>query len=575
MPKKIRNKIIISNTALIFAITAFILIFFNYHVRDIHLKIIEREMKEKIRIIEYHINDIPGFLSNSEKFKKEINDISRIIDLRITIVNPDGNVCADSMIKDVSSMDNHLYRLEIKEAIAKNTGKSIRYSNTLDTDMLYYAEKYNNIIIRLAKPLHEVDESVEKTRKIIVTLGIIILLFAITATVFASRKVTGPINEAILFAGDFAMGDYSKRIRGLRNDEIGTLQRSLNSMADIISEKIDNLILEQNKLKVTIESIRDGIAVIDNNKKILIANRAFSSLLEIKTRVENKMYYEVIRNRALNIKIDYCVFHGKPSSFEESLSGERICEVYINAITDDNTIKGILVVLHDITEQRRAEKMKTDLVGNIAHELKTPIAILKGYLETIIENLADEKQSMDFIKKAVSAADRLNSIINDMLTLNMLETSPDFAKENININKIIDGCIDILQPKIIAKEIQIETGIDLTNTIITGNKFLAEAIFFNLVENAINYNRQKGKIKIYTETTRNKTCIHISDTGIGIPEDSINRIFERFYRVDKSRSRATGGTGLGLSIVKHAANLLLWNIRVTSNSEGSTFTIEI
>ncbi len=575
MLKKIRNKIILSNTTLVFAVTAFILIFFNYHVRDIHLKIIEREMKEKIRIIEYHINDIPGFLSDNGKFKKEINDISGIIDLRITIVIPDGNVIADSMIENVSSMDNHLYRLEIKEAIANNAGKSIRYSNTLDTDMLYYAERYNNIIIRLAKPLHEVDESVGKTRQIIVTLGIIILLFAITATVLASRKVTGPINEAILFAGDFARGDYSKRIRGLRNDEIGALQRSLNSMADIISEKIDSLILEQNKLKVTIESIRDGIAVIDNNKKIVIANRAFSSLLEIKIRVENKMYYEVIRNRALNIKIDYCVFHGKPSSFEESFPGEKICEVYINAITDDNTIKGILVVLHDITEQRTAEKMKTDLVGNIAHELKTPIAILKGYLETVIENPANEKQAMDFIKKAVSGADRLNSIINDMLTLNMIETSPDFTKENININKIIDGCIDILQPKIITKEIQIETDIDLTNTIITGNKFLAEAIFFNLIENAINYNIQKGKIKIRTESTGNKTGIHISDTGIGIPEDSIHRIFERFYRVDKSRSRATGGTGLGLSIVKHAANLLLWSISVTSSPEGSTFTIEI
>ncbi|MCU0822667.1 MAG: PAS domain-containing protein, partial [Spirochaetes bacterium] len=251
------------------------------------------------------------------------------------------------MTKDLSTMDNHLYRFEIKESLAKGAGKSIRYSSTLDTDMLYYAEKYNNMIIRLAKPLREVDESVYKTRRTILIIAMIAILAAIAATVLASRKITGPINEAINFAGDFSRGDYLKRIKGFRDDETGVLQNTLNSMADIIVEKLDGLILEQNKLKVTIESIRDGIAVIDGSKKIVIANRSFISLLEINTSAENKMYYEVIRNRTLNTKIENCLISGKPDKFEERLSGVRTCEVYINAITDEHVIKGMLVVLHD------------------------------------------------------------------------------------------------------------------------------------------------------------------------------------------------------------------------------------
>ncbi len=577
MTKTISNKITISISALIISLIIFLLIFFINLAKENHINIIKREMREKIRLIEYHLNDNPGLLLNREKFQKEINDISKIIELRITVIDLGGIVTADSEISHIKNMDNHLYRTEIKNAKESGIGEGIRYSDTLDIEMLYMAKKYNNnnIIIRLAKPLHEVDEALKKLTGIILTAGIIILLLAVIITVLISRRITNPINEAIRFAEDFSSGNYTKRIRSRRDDETGTLQRSLNRLAEIIVDKMDSLILEQKKLEVTIESIHDGIAVIDHEKKILIANKAFNSFLEINIQPHNKKYYEVIRSRSLNAKIDYCLSAGKSSSFEEPLPNGRTFEIYINPITDRNTIQGILAVLHDISEQRRIEKLKTDLVGNISHELKTPVAILKGYLETINENKGDEKQTAEFIRKAISGADRLNSIINDMLTLNMLETTSDFPKENISIKKLIEGCVEILNPKISAKEITIKTALDKTDSYVSANRFLAEAIFFNLIENAINYNRQNGRITISADISTDKTSVSILDTGIGIPAESIDKIFERFYRVDKSRSRATGGTGLGLSIVKHAANLLLWNIKVESNSTGTTFTIEI
>ena len=238
-------------------------------------------------------------------------------------------------------------------------------------------------------------------------------------------------------------------------------------------------------------------------------------------------------------------------------------------------MQGILIVIHDITEKKKMDQLKTDLVGNLSHELKTPIAIIKGYLETIETNMDDIDMCAGFISKALSNVDRQDSIINDMLKLNRLETMTDISTEKINIKEIIDNCVEILGGKLNSRDITIECDIDIPERDVIGNRFLAEEIFFNIIVNAINYSNPEGRIKITAEQGDNKTIVSISDSGIGIPEESICRIFERFYRVDKSRSRATGGTGLGLSIVKHAVEILKWGIDVSSSSDGTIFFIKI
>jgi two-component system phosphate regulon sensor histidine kinase PhoR len=347
-------------------------------------------------------------------------------------------------------------------------------------------------------------------------------------------------------------------------------------MADRIVRDMNMLVAEQNKLKTTLESINDGIAVIDKDKRIVIANRAFISLLGINTETTTgKIYYEAIRGSSLNKNIELSLKTGESAEFQEKLFSEKFCEIIIVPVKDKAELEGILLVLHDITEKKKIDQLKTDLIGNLSHELKTPIAILKGYLETIQLNPDDKEQNTDYIAKALINLERQNSIINDMLKLNMLETMKEASIEKINIKDIIFNCVEILNSKAIAKEIEINFNIDLLDNSIDGNKFLAEEIFFNVILNAINYNNQKGRIGITSEKKNGKITISISDTGIGIPEESIDRIFERFYRVDKSRSRATGGTGLGLSIVKHAAEMLGWKIRVESGNNGTTFLIEI
>ncbi len=575
--KKIRNKITLSITSLFILLILILAVFYYDLLKETHLNIIKSEMLEKIKFIGIMIKDVPGQypggLSSGLSF--EIKNFSKIIGLRITIIDLNGNVMADSDF-DPHLMDNHRYRIEIKDAIEKQTGESIRRSDTLSTDMLYYAKKNNGYIIRVAKPLHDIDETLNKFSKIIFGAGIVLIAIAVVILMLISDKITNPIRETKEFALALSGGDYSTRMVNYSDDEIGILQKTLNKMADSIVSEMDMLVTEQNKLKTTFESISDGIAVINKEKYIVISNKAFMYLLGIKSEnVTGKIYYETIRGSSLNRNIELSLETGNSAEFQEKLFSGKFCEIFIVPIKDKSELEGILLIIHDITEKKKIDQLKTDLIGNLSHELKTPIAILKGYLETIQLNPHDKEQNADFISKALVNLERQNSIINDMLKLNMLETMNEESLAEINIKDIILNCTDILNSKAKAKEIGINYDIDVLDKPVKGNKFLAEEIFFNIILNAINYNNQKGRIDIKAETGNGRTVVSIADTGIGIPGESIDRIFERFYRVDKSRSRATGGTGLGLSIVKHAAEILRWKITVESGAGGTVFSIEV
>ena len=573
MNKKISNKIILYYSLLIIFLVIFLLIFVNDLVRDTHLNVIKREMTEKLNFIGLVVRtELHGEL-HKKRLKAFVDRSSEIINLRLTVVDAEGAVLADSDVEDVSGLDNHLYRVEINRSLRNGTGESVRYSNTLETDMLYSARFIDPYVFRVAKPLCEIDENLYALKKIIVFLGFFVVIASVVITIYISNKLTRPINETLNFAKQFSHGDYTKRILNYSDDEIGVLQRSLNRMADTVVEKIESLLFEQKKLQVTIESITDGITVIDNEKRVLIANRSFIDLFEIDTLTTNRVYYEVIRSRSLNSKIEYALSTGEPVRFEEEFFNGSFLDVSIKPIKEERTLQGILVVLHDITEKKKIEQIKTDLVSNMSHELKTPVAIIKGYLETIEENIDNIDLCRDFIKKAISNADRQNAIINDILKLNLLETTWDFLVEQISVQEIIQNCIELLKPKTLSKKIKIHCDIDNIKDFTKGNRFLAEEIFFNIIDNAINYNNEEGVVSITAEQSEKGCMVSVNDTGIGIPKEALDRIFERFYRVDKSRSRDTGGTGLGLSIVKHAVEMLNWEIDVSSGKNGTSFRI--
>lgn len=572
---KFRHKILLFYTALTLALGLFFFLFFVDLVRDTHLSLIRKDIGDKIQLAEILL-ERSGALSRRDGrlVNDEVRRISSIIHLRVSVIDEKGVVRADSS-RDAETLDNHYYRIEVRRAIEEGSGESIRYSNSLRTEMLYSAKKSGAYVIRLAKPLHDIDESVSSLRVFIMAVmgGTLVLAFLVNMAI--SRLITRPINETIDFADDFARGDLARRIFNYSDDEVGKLQKSLNRLADSLQDKINTLVLEQNKLGVTIENINDGIAVVGSDRKVVLLNGAFASLLEVRGNPDGRYYYEVIRNSALNARIERCLSEGDEAGFEIELLNDISLDVNVRPIREEKTLQGVLIVLHDITERKRIMRIKTELVGNLSHELKTPITILKGYLETIRAHLHDPASTAAFVEKALVNIDRQNSIINDMLKLNMLETAPVFPTERIHLSDIITNCANILAPKVREREINLHLDLGPARLETDGNRFLAEEIFFNLIDNAINYNTPRGGIDVVAETVRGTLAIEVRDTGIGIPEDSRERIFERFYRVNKGRSRATGGTGLGLSIVKHAADLLGWKIRVSSGGAGTTFRVEI
>jgi two-component system phosphate regulon sensor histidine kinase PhoR len=329
-------------------------VIFSNVVRDVETSVIKRNMERMSAFIEKNLDPDTSLKSpgSRERVTEQIISLSRSSGSRISIIAPDGRVVVDSDVSDVDALENHRYRLEIREAMEKGDGTSIRYSSTLKMDMMYYARKSGDYVIRMSRPLVEIDEGLDRARQLMLFSAAFIIITGIFIVIFISRKVTSPIRETLAFAKDFSDGDYSRRIMNYREDEIGQLQKTLNRMADTIVDKIGVLVFEQNKLKTILESIGDGIVVIDDSKRILVANRSFRQFFDIGGPVEGRLYFEVIRSRSLNAKIEENLSRGEESGFEERLINGRICEVNINPIRERETLQGILVVLRDITERK-------------------------------------------------------------------------------------------------------------------------------------------------------------------------------------------------------------------------------
>ena len=576
MLKKISNKLIVSYFTLTVILVVIIFILLGSFLKTIHINVIKNEMSGYDAMIDYEFRKLSIKPARSDALSEIVSELAAIIKLRITVIRPDGSVIADSDVQDFDKLENHQYRKEIIDALEAGTGFSTRYSSTLRTDMLYYAISRNNMVIRLAKPLYEVDKSIASMRQVVFNITAFAMIVSIIMIMLISIKITKPFKETLSFADDFARGNYGRRILNYNNDEIGQLQKALNTMADTIVATIDDHILEQKKLEATLDSISDGIAMVDSNRQIVINNNSFITMLGITAELKNKQYFEIIRNSVLNKRIDKGLKSGEKDFFDVDMGGDRLFEAVISPIKKEKFIQGILVVLHDISEKRKIEKMKSDLVSNVSHELKTPIAIIRGYLETVKENYDNRAMSMSYIDRAIENVDRQNALIQDIIKLSMIESAREFEKEKIDIKNIIERCLDLLAPKISKKEITLANSLagNIEYTV-TANHFLVEEIFFNIIDNGINYNSDGGTLTISGSETADRLIFKISDTGVGIPEEFKERIFERFYRVDKSRSRATGGTGLGLSIVKHAAMVLGWDVSVDSGTGGSSFTIAV
>jgi len=492
--------------------------------------------------------------------------LSQKINCRITFINAQGKVLADSdyVPSDVLAMDNHILRPEIQEAISNGNGIDKRYSYTKKSDMLYVAivakdGKEVVGIVRLAVPALTIDKTLLSIKKIIFTGLLLVLLLALIFGFIFTRIIFQPLNRIVDISRRISQDDFSQRISQHGEDEIGELAIAINKMAQGIEDKIKEVSRQNQHLKAIFNSMIEGVVVTDKNGYIVSINGTIEKIFSIsKKSAENKVFLEAIRNNELWDIVDKVLKEGVLVSREIRLEWpvQRALKINASAIFDDSSVSGCLLVLHDVTEIRKLEKMRSDFVANVSHELKTPLTSIKGFVETLLEGALEDKQnSQQFLGIIQDHTDRLNNLINDLLELSYLESKEvSLEKNEVNLKNLLDKILFGFRTQVKKNNIKIENGLPQGLNILVNNGKI-EQVFVNLIDNAIKFSRENGFIKVFSEDLGKELKITVEDTGIGIPHKDISRIFERFYRVDKARSREMGGTGLGLSIVKHIVEL--------------------
>ncbi len=500
-----------------------------------------------------------------KKTGKEINK-------RITVITIDGKVIADSE-KNPSTMENHINRPEVIQILeGEKIGKSIRFSKTIEKEMLYVAipiEKNKTIlgILRVSMLVEDINNLLSNIRRKILNITFTIMILSSIVIFIFSKKLSNPIKELVNAYQKVASGNFDVKVILKNKDELKDLADGFNHMTERIKTLFMDLSIKKEELNSIIASIQEGLIVLNKKGKIIISNDSFKKLFNI-DNLESKYYWEVLREQKLNQIIKDAIEKKKNAVNEIELNDKN----FICSITFIPSREESVLILYDISEIKKLEQIKKDFITNVSHELRTPLSAIKGFVETLEDEIENRhKHYIEIIKRHT---DRLINIVQDLLTLSKLEEKNiNLEIEEVDLKKITEDIIKIFEQKLKEKNLKLVLNIKEKNPLIKADPFQIEQMFINLIDNAIKYT-EKGEIKINISQTERDIKIEIQDTGIGIPKEHLPRIFERFYVVDKSHSRKTGGTGLGLSIVKHIVLLHNGKIDVESTPNiGTKFTI--
>ena len=569
--KEIPKRLIITSLLTILIPIILIVAITFFYLRDSSIKIYESNLVEIAYMLEPTIKE--KFLSDDEiKIDEYVKSLKSEKEFRLTIIKPDGSVIADSIL-DPTLMENHKSREEIIEALNGQIGKSIRYSSSTKEDMLYISlpvyDSFNNIIsiIRVSLSLKELNSLINRTILNIVLISLIGLSIGLILSFYYSRYFLSNINEIKNFLKELSKKNYGKKIIIKKQDEFGEIAQYLNVLSSELEENIKSYDKEKAEIDTILSSIEEGVLVINTDGLITLCNQVFEDIIK-EIDIINKYYWEVVKNIEI---VDFIKNILKTKEIQKK-------EIYIknkNYLIKGfylKTINEFVFTFFDTSSIKKIEEVKRDFVRDASHELKTPLTAIKGFVETLEEEV-EEKKYIEIIKRNV---DRMINIINDLITLSKLEDKDVvFEISEFDFIEMINNVIKIFSNKIKERNLKIKIDTDNYNTKIKGDPYKLEQVFINLIDNAIKYT-EEGGININYYLKEDNAVIEIIDTGIGIPEEHLDRIFERFYVVNKSRSKELGGTGLGLSIVKHIITLHNGKIEVESEvGKGSKFIITI
>lgn len=551
-------------------------------LKDFYFKHVQEEIETRAKIVEQDIVTILKSGKTSE-LQKYCEDFSGLSKSRITIIARDGKVIADSL-EEPSKMENHSGRAEIADAMRGNTGRSVRYSPTLHKNMMYVAmpmplSEGNSVVLRIAVSVSLIDTTlVEIYRKIIIA-GIIIAIFAVLISIAVSRRISKPILELEKGAANFAKGNFSRKLPVTDIDEIGELAGSMNYMAEELNRRMREILEQRNRQNAILSSMMEGVIAVDAEGRLISMNRSAAALLNAPEACEGRIFQEVIRNAALQNFIDAVLSEKRTVERELSFFDSEQHHLYVRGTVlndPEGGCIGALLVMNDITRLKKLENLRSEFVANVSHEIKTPLTAIKASVETLLDSDTGKDETEQLLKIIGRHTERLTSIVDDILSLSKLEDEKqkDTGKfSETLVEDVIEAALADCREKAEQKQITFTAN---CNKSIVGvmNSSLIEQALVNLIDNAIKNSEPNSSVEIASCRENGNIMISVKDHGCGISEKHLPRVFERFYRVDRARSRKLGGTGLGLSIVKHIANVHGGKVEVESAvGKGSKFTI--
>lgn len=524
-------------------------------------------------------------VTNSPDIQPLCRELGKEIDARVTLVLPSGIVTADSD-DEPSTMENHGDRPEIKHAIEQGMGSSVRFSHTLNKNMMYVAlplKDGSNIlgVVRVAFPLTRLQDALSMVYTKTLSGGVITVILAVLLSWYISHKLSASLNEMKSGAERFARGDFSQPVSIPKPHEMGRLAQALNQMAAQMDDRIQTVLSQRNQQEAVLSSMVEGVIALDGEQRVISLNQAAARLIGVPLEhAQGEPLTEIINNPSLKAFVLHSLETPTPMESEISAQGQetQILQAHGAVLRDAQGEEiGAVVVLNDVTRLRRLEQVRRDFVANVSHELRTPITSIKGFVETLLDGAMDSPDdARRFLQIIAKQADRLNAILGDLLTLSRIEEEEKKALIQIEQGSLYDALVGAIQQcegKADEKGIPIELECDPAITA-PMNASLIEQAVANLIDNAIKYSESGEKVTVSGTCAEGEVIICVQDQGCGIPPEHLPRLFERFYRVDKARSRSMGGTGLGLSIVKHIAKAHAGRVTIESTvGKGSVFSI--
>ncbi|HDU7213794.1 TPA: PAS domain-containing protein [Listeria monocytogenes] len=586
--KKLWLKIGLSFFILFFVVMVIVGIFSGELMKSTYLNMKENQLEDDAKILLQTTNmENLDLDKDAATIQKSLDPLGEDIDARITVIDSKGDVVADTK-KDPEKLDNHMNRPEVTDILKKgeSVGISIRESDSLGYSMLYVAvpvkhQSKTDGVLRISISLESVDAAVAKLwGNLALIFGIALVIIA-AISVFIARKITRPVREIIEVSTDLANHKYDSRIHGKISGELQDLSISVNTLAESLETQMFEIKQNEQRLNAIVQNLVSGVMLINVDKQVIMTNRTMYQILG-ETEITGKPFYEVIKSFALSQLIE-ATFETKTIQQKEIIlyfPREMILDASVSPILGENgEITGIILLLHDITQIRHLENVRSEFVTNVSHELKTPVTALKGFAETLLDGaMYDEMLLKKFLTIIKEESDRLHRLIMDILALSRIEQNP--VPENVElveVDEVIEQSARTIFEMATEKNIQvIIPEKTIPSVTIETDRDKLQQILINLLSNAINYTPVDGKIEVKLIEQEAEVIIEVTDNGIGIPAKDIDRVFERFYRVDKARSRHSGGTGLGLSIVKHLVENCGGRIEVESQEEvGSTFRVTL